>query len=149
MYHVALRILQNNEEAEDVLQESFVKAFTSIAQLQNASAFGAWLKRIVVNKSINHLNKKSIQWSQKDVEQIEKEEDFEEELPWANLTVTDVKSAMSKLSDGYRVVFSLYMFEGLSHAEIATSLNITESTSKSQLNRAKKRIKENLEKSWK
>ncbi|MGB1031600.1 MAG: RNA polymerase sigma factor, partial [Flavobacteriales bacterium] len=118
-------------------------------ELQSANAFGSWLKRIVVNKAINQLNKKSIQWSQKDVEVIEKAEEIEEELPWADLTVSDVKSAMKELSHGYKVVFSLFMFEGLSHAEIANSLNITESTSKSQLNRAKKRIKENLEKSWK
>lgn len=148
MFHVALRILQNNEEAEDVLQESFVKAFTSINQLQSANAFGSWLKRIVVNKSINHLNKKSVQWSPKEIEGVETIEETEEDLPWANLTVSDVKLAMDQLSDGYRVVFSLFMFDGLSHSEIAQILGITESTSKSQLNRAKKRIKEKLEKSW-
>ena len=146
---MALRILQNQQEAEDVLQESFIKAFTSMSQLQDAKAFGGWLKRIVVNKSINQLNKKGIQWSDQEPQELGSiEEDIVVELPWEKLSVADVKNAMEQLSSGYRAVFALYMFEGESHKEIAEQLMISESTSKSQLNRAKKRIKEILESKW-
>lgn len=141
MFNVSLRILGNREDAEDVLQDSFMKAFNGIDRFRAESSFGAWLKRIVINSSLNHIRGR-MHFAEVDneVHGIE-EEETEEERPYE---VADVKQAMKELSDGYRTVFALYMFEDHSHKEIAQMLGISEGTSKSQLNRAKKRIQERL-----
>lgn len=142
MFNVSLRLLNNRVEAEDVLQESFISAFNSIKDFRGESSFGTWIKRIVINKSLNEIKRKKIP-------QMEIKDDIlgfvpEEEPVEIAYTVDNVKQAMQDLSEGYRVVFSLYMFEDYSHRQIADALNITVSTSKSQLNRARKRVKEIL-----
>lgn len=143
MYNVSLRIVQNREDAEDLLQESFIDAFEKIKTFRGDATFGAWLKRIVVNKSINYIKKKKLNEVELFEEQIELTETENEEINEPDeYTVDEIKTAMKKLSEGYRIVFSLYMFEDYSHKEIADQLGITESTSKSQLNRAKKRLVE-------
>lgn len=143
MYHICLRIMKNREEAEDVVQECFIDMFNKLDSWRGESSFGSWLKRIVINRSINTLKKKKLSLvdEEKGKNIFEEEEEMINEIPF---TVEQVKQAMSELSDGYRVVFSLYIFENYSHKEIAEQLNITESTSKSQLNRAKKRMIEIL-----
>lgn len=145
MYNVGYRIVNNQEEAEDVLQEAFISAFSNLENYRGDSAFGAWLKRIVINKAINHLQKKKMErlpdndrWDVKEEEEV----DFEEGFPF---TVEKVKGAIEKLPDGYRSVLTMYLFEGYDHAEIGEVLSISESTSKSQFNRAKKKLKEILE----
>ena len=145
MYNVGYRIVNNQEEAEDVLQEAFISAFSNLENYRGDSAFGAWLKRIVINKAINHLKKKKMErlpdndrWDVKEEEEV----DFEEGFPF---TVEKVKGAIEKLPDGYRSVLTMYLFEGYDHAEIGEVLSISESTSKSQFNRAKKKLKEILE----
>lgn len=143
MFAVAMRILNHREEAEDCLQECFIDAFQKLDSFREESGFGSWMKRIVMNRSINILKKKKP--TALDVEligDIREEEESEVELPY--YTAVQVKEAVGKLSDGYRAVFSLYMFEDLPHKEIAGMLGITESTSKSQLNRAKKQLKQLL-----
>ena len=142
MYNVGYRIVNNQEEAEDVLQEAFISAFSKLENYRGDSAFGAWLKRIVINKAINHLQKKKMErlpdndrWDVKEEEEV----DFEEGFPF---TVEKVKGAIEKLPDGYRSVLTMYLFEGYDHAEIGEVLSISESTSKSQFNRAKKKLKE-------
>lgn len=142
MYNTSLRILNSREEAEDILQESFISAFKNIKDFREESSFGSWMKRIVINKSLNEIKRKRIP-------QMEIKDDMlgivpEEEPSESIYTVEHIKQAMRDLSDGYRVVFSLYMFEDYSHRQIADAMNITVSTSKSQLNRAKKRVKEIL-----
>ncbi len=137
-----MRIVNNIEEAEDILQEAFLSAFRNIKSYKWEAAFGAWLKRIVVNYSINHIRKKKLEVvsmeESKPVEKVEETPpDYELEL-----TVEKVRNAIQLLPDGYRVVFSLYLLEGYDHGEIAEILNITESTSKSQYNRAKKKLRE-------
>lgn len=148
MFNTALRILQSKAEAEDVLQEAFLAAFTKINSFTAESTFGAWLKSIVVNKSINALNKEKASLSFK--EQVAKEavdtaktDMFEGDntLVW---NVDQIKNAVDQLPDGYRVVFSLYLFEGYDHREIAEILGITEGGSKSQFNRAKSKLREVL-----
>jgi RNA polymerase sigma factor (sigma-70 family) len=143
MYHISLRILKNREEAEDVVQECFIDMFHKLDSWRGESSFGSWFKRIVINRSINTLKKKKLILldEEKGKNIFEEEEEFINEIPF---TVEQVKHAMNELSDGYRLVFSLYIFENYSHKEIAEQLNITESTSKSQLNRAKKRMFEIL-----
>ena len=145
MFNAALRIVNDEDEANDVLQESFISAFENLQSYRGDSAFGAWLKRIVINKAITHINKKKWErfpndekWDVKEEEPI----DIFESYPF---TVEKVRSAIRELPDGYRTVLSLYLLEGYDHGEIAEIMGITESTSKSQFNRSKKKLKELLE----
>jgi RNA polymerase sigma factor (sigma-70 family) len=143
MYNVSFRITGREEDAEDALQEAFISAFKNLDSYRGDAAFGAWLKRIVVNKAINVVKKRrhelmpeDEQW---DVAEEEAPVEYKEEL-----TVERVKSAIEQLPDGYRAVLSLYLLEGYDHQEIAEILNVSESTSKSQLNRAKNKLREIL-----
>jgi RNA polymerase sigma factor (sigma-70 family) len=143
MYNVSYRITGRQEDAEDAIQESFISAFRNLGNYRADATFGAWLKRIVVNKSINVLKKRKHELIPDDEEwdlpEEEKEEDYKDEL-----TIDRVKKAIEELPDGYRSVLSLYLLEGYDHQEIAGILGITESTSKSQLNRAKGKLREKL-----
>lgn len=143
MFNVSYRITGREEDAEDALQEAFISAFRNLANYRADATFGAWLKRIVINKSINILKKRRHElisddksW---DVPEEEEPVGYKEDL-----TVERVKKAIEQLPDGYRSVLSLYLLEGYDHQEIAGILNISESTSKSQLNRAKTKLRENL-----
>lgn len=133
-------------EAEDILQESFIEAFTRITDFRGESTFGAWLKRIVVNRCINYLRRRKLEL----VENLEESELLTEEPEhWyeqeeMQMKVEQVRAAIQLLPDGYRVVLSLYLLEGYDHAEIAQILEISESTSKSQYNRAKTKLRQLL-----
>ena len=145
MYNVGYRIVNDTAEAEDVLQEAFISAFRNLGHYRGDSTFGAWLKRIVVNKALNQVSKRKFERIPDDEhwdigEDIQKDE-FEN-FPF---TVDHVKRAIELLPDGYRMVLSLYLLEGYDHQEIADILKITESTSKSQFNRSKKKLKQILE----
>lgn len=143
MFNVCFRITGNDFEAEDALQEGFISAFRNINSFRGDSTFGAWLKRIVVNKAINELKKrKTERLNEEDQSDIPEEEDTVEYKE--SLTVERVRDSINALPDGYRSVLSLYLIEGYDHQEIAEILEITESTSKSQLNRAKKKLREML-----
>lgn len=145
MYNVGYRIVNNSEEAEDVLQDAFISAFNNLERYRGDSTFGAWLKRIVINKAINYLNKKKPERMPDDERWDVREEEVVDELEGFPFTVEKVRAAIEALPDGYRSVLSLYLVEGYDHGEIAEILGITESTSKSQFNRAKKKLKELLE----
>ena len=145
MYNICYRMMNNKEEAEDMLQESFTEAFLKLETFRYDSAFGAWLKRIVINKCINSIKRKKAELVYTDDLPDKKTEDQgEDDLDTATLKVRDVQKAMEKLPQGYRVIFSLYLLEGYDHSEIAGILKISESTSKSQYSRAKQKIKEHL-----
>jgi len=143
MFNICFRIVGSQEMAEDVLQEAFVNAFQKLKSFQGKSSFGAWLKRIVVNKAISYVRK-----SQLEVMLMDETMDFEEEKGLDEeelvLKIESVRSAIQKLPNGFRIVFSLYLLEGYDHKEIAEILEISESTSKTQYNRAKKKLKEIL-----
>jgi RNA polymerase sigma factor (sigma-70 family) len=146
MYNICLRMMNQSDEANDLLQEAFIDAFVRINTFRFESTFGAWLKRIVVNKCINALQKRRIEFvgeelSESEIRVDEDENIDEEEL---QLSVERVKKAMSQLPGNARIVFSLYLFEGYDHTEIAEILNISESTSKTQFMRARLRVKEIL-----
>lgn len=143
MYNVSYRITGREEDAEDALQEAFISAFNNLGRYRGDATFGAWLKRIVVNKSINVLKKRRHELIPED-EQWDVAE--EEQVPEyrEGLTVDRVKRAIEELPDGYRTVLSLYLLEGYDHQEIAEIMAISESTSKSQLNRAKTKLREKL-----
>lgn len=143
MYNVSYRITGREEDAEDALQEAFISAFKNLERYRGDATFGAWLKRIVVNKSINVLKKRKHELisedEQWDVAEEEQAGDYME-----GLTIDRVRRAIEELADGYRTVLSLYLLEGYDHQEIAEIMAISESTSKSQLNRAKAKLREKL-----
>jgi RNA polymerase sigma-70 factor (ECF subfamily) len=140
MFNTALRILNRVPDAEDVLQESFTDAFMQLKHFENKSTFGAWLKQIVVNKSINHLKKKRL--SLLDLDNVNDqgagEEETDEENVW--FTVDLIKLTLEDLPDGYRTVLSLYLFEGYDHEEISKILHVAPSTVRTQYIRAKKKL---------
>jgi RNA polymerase sigma factor (sigma-70 family) len=143
MFNICMRMLDNTAEAEDVLQESFVDAFEKMDSFRNDSTFGAWFKRIVVNNCINQLRARRVQFEDIDTVPIEiADEEYDEES--LHLKVAEVRAAIQQLADGYRVVLSLYLLEGYDHEEIAHILKISESTSRTQYIRAKKRLLEIL-----
>jgi RNA polymerase sigma-70 factor (ECF subfamily) len=143
MYNICYRMMNNQADAEDLLQDSFAEAFINLDSFRYESAFGAWLKRIIVNKCINNLKKRRTQLVYTDNVPDTSHED-EQEVDPEHMDVKKIYNAMERLPDGYRVIFSLYLLEGYDHSEIAQILGITESTSKSQFMRAKRRIKEIL-----
>lgn len=144
MYSAALRIVNDDAEAEDVLQEAFLEAFTRIADFRGDTTFGLWLKKIVINKSINCLRKRKAEFVSLDgVEIAEEHSGDHQELEWK---VEEIKTAVAQLADGYRVVLTLYLFEGYDHEEISHILKISEVTSRSQLMRGKLKLKQLLEK---
>lgn len=142
MYNLAYRILNNREDAEDILQESFVECFRNIDSFRFESTFGAWLKKIIVNKCINHIKKKKIDLTFCETlpaVAVEEEEEvkYETEL---------IFKSIEMLPDGYRIILTLYLLEGYDHSEISQILGISESTSKSQYSRAKEKLRKILSK---
>lgn len=143
MFNVCYRIMNNREEAEDMLQEAFAQAFLKLDSFRYESTFGAWLKRIVVNTCINEINRRKVEITY--CEEIYDHNGAEEqEAPEPVYSVENIRHAMEKLPEGGRMIFSLYLLEGYDHVEISQILNVSVSTSKSQFMRAKRRIVELL-----
>jgi RNA polymerase sigma-70 factor (ECF subfamily) len=145
MLNVAFRIVGNIGEAEDVLQEAFLDAFNKLKDFRQETTFGLWLKQIVVNRSINLLRKRKLELIELEGDHLEnipeEESEDEEEVQYQ---VAMVKEGMKQLPDGYKVVLSLYLFEGYDHEEIGQILNISENTSRTQFLRAKRKLMEIL-----
>ena len=141
MYNICLRMVRNDLDAEDLLQNSFVDVFTKLHTFRFQSSVGAWIKRIVVNNCINFLKKRRLEIQELNDQIAEKPIPEEEDIK-PPYTVESINHALLKLPDGYRVVFTLYMLEGYDHKEIAEILSISEATSKSQFSRAKKKLRE-------
>jgi RNA polymerase sigma-70 factor (ECF subfamily) len=145
MFNVCYRMMNNREEAEDLLQDSFTDAFHRLYTFRYESSFGHWLKRIVVNKCINEIKRKKADLSfYDDMGWFENLEEEKEEAYGKGLTVENVKAAMKELPSGARMIFSLYLLEGYDHVEISQILDISESNSKSQYMRAKRKVKDIL-----
>jgi RNA polymerase sigma-70 factor (ECF subfamily) len=136
MYNISFRIVNNRDEAEDVLQESFLKALQNLEKFENESAFGGWLKRVVMNRSIDAVRQRKISFVSLE-EHAEQLEDEEKEPVY---TAEILRECILQLPDNYRVILSLFLFEKQSHKDIGTMLNISEGTSKSQYHRAKKKL---------
>lgn len=139
MYNTALRMVQNSHDAEDLLQSVFVEVFTKLDSFRYESSVGAWIKRITINKCINFLKSKKMV-----IQELTASHDFAPEPEKDHeplFTVERIRQAVDQLPDGYRVVFSLYAFEGYDHEEIAQILDVTEATSKSQYSRAKAKLR--------
>jgi len=144
MFNVALRILGQREDAEDVVQEAFIKMFDKLESLKEPAAFTGWFKRIVVNNSINYVKKRNKIYFEEAGENISDMVEEKVETRESNFTVDGVKQALARLPQGYRIVVSLFLFDGYSHKQIAETLGITESTSKSQYHRGRKKLQELL-----
>ncbi|MCR8669171.1 RNA polymerase sigma factor [Aestuariibaculum sp. M13] len=146
MYIVAKRFLKDASDAEDVVQEAFIKAFSKLHQYKAEVTFGAWLKRIVVNKSIDFLKAKKQQLVE--LEEVHlKVVDTVNDDKWLvddAITLCDVKQAISNLPDKYQYVVMLYLIEGYDHQEISEILNISEVASRTQLSRGKAKLQELL-----
>ena len=140
MYNICIRMVRNELDAEDLLQNSFVDVFTKLHTFRYQSSVGAWIKRIVVNNCINFLKKRKLKIEELNDQVAERPMIVENEYS-APFSVESINQALLKLPDGYRVVFTLYMFEGYDHKEIGSILNISEATSKSQFSRAKKKLR--------
>ena len=146
MYIVAMRFVKDTMEAEDIVQEAFIKAFTKLEQFKGDVTFGAWLKRIVINKCIDTIKSKKQQVTELDEVHL-KVVDTAYEDEWLvddAITLDEVKQAINELPDKYRYVVMLYLIEGYDHQEIAQILNITEVASRTQLSRGKSKLKELL-----
>jgi RNA polymerase sigma-70 factor (ECF subfamily) len=126
------------------MQESFFKAFDRINTYKNEVSFGAWLKRIVVNSSLDFLKKKKLQLTQIDEAYGLKAESLDDIDDFAPESIELLKRAIAQLPQGFKVVINLFLIEGYSHDEVAEMLGITASTSRSQLARAKQRLLEIL-----
>ena len=144
MFNISLRILNHHGEAEDVLQESFLDAFMRVKEFRAETTFGLWLKQIVINKSITCLRKRKMDLVP--VDEMDIAEPVDDDCQDLQLQVDMVKKAVALLPDGYRLVLTLYLFEGYDHEEIAHILNISENTSRTQYMRAKQRLHRLLEK---
>lgn len=145
MYNICLRMMRSREAAEDMLQEAFTDAFGKLETFRFDSGFGSWLKRIVINNCINEINRRKTDLEFFDDMHLFEQEDETDDREYENqMTVQNIKKAMEFLPEGSRIIFSLYLLEGYDHVEISEILNISESNSKSQYMRAKRRIKEIL-----
>lgn len=145
MFNIAMRILNDADEAADVLQEAFVDAFSRIADFRQETTFGLWMKQIVINKSISQIRKRKLELisiNDTDIESIPDSEipdnsEFE-------MQVRQVQTCIQQLPDGYRLVLTLYLLEGYDHEEISHILQISENTSRSQFMRAKRKLADML-----
>jgi RNA polymerase sigma-70 factor (ECF subfamily) len=136
MYAVCLRYSNNADDAQDLLQEGFIKVYRNLHRFRAEGSFEGWVRRVFVNSSIEHFRKKSVQLSS--VSEREEEGIGDNDITALDtLAEKDIINLISELSPGYRTVFNLYVVEGYSHGEIAGLLGISEGTSKSQLARAR------------
>ena len=141
MYNSSLRIIGVPEEAEDIMQESFLTAFRKLKSYSCEVSFGAWLKKIVINRSLDALRKKKVIYEELHAElPVSSEAEPEEE----SITVEEIKSAINLLSDGYRTILSLILLEGYDHEEVSEILGIKNVTSRTQFSRARQRLREIL-----
>jgi len=145
MFMVANRFVKNSMEAEDIVQEAFIKAFSKLHQYSGEVTFGAWLKRIVINKSIDVLKSKKQQLLDLDEVHLKVVDTTNDDWLVDDLiTLDEVKEAIEKLPDKYKYVVMLYLIEGYDHQEISQILNITEVASRTNLSRGKTKLQELL-----
>lgn len=142
MLGICRRYICNMHDAEDIMMGGFVKVFDKIDQYEGAGSFEGWIRRIMINESLGFLRKNKSMYLEVDMEKAYEKPDFNK-LD-AALDAEDLLSIISELPPGYRLIFNLYAIEGYSHKEIGAKLGITESTSKSQLSRARGLLKQKL-----
>lgn len=143
MFNTAIRIVNDSAQAEDIMQESFLEAFRKIENYRGESSFGTWLKKIVINKSIDEIRKAKdvISIDELDVEIPAQNED-ENYLQILSTRVEEIRKAIHALPDSYRIILSLYLLEGYDHEEIAQVLDISYNLSRTRYSRARKKLLE-------
>ncbi|MEO6904964.1 MAG: sigma-70 family RNA polymerase sigma factor [Ginsengibacter sp.] len=143
MYGVCLRYSDNTEDANDVMQEGFIKVYKSLSKFRAEGSFEGWVRRIFINTSIEHYRKKVKLYNVSEVQENTIEDNELNALD--SLATKDILNIINELSPGYKQVFNMHVIEGYSHKEIAEIIGITEGTSKSQLARAKGVLKKIIE----
>lgn len=143
MFSICNRLIPNPTDAEEILQDAFVKAYTKLNKLKDNRKFGGWLKTITINECLNFLKKKKVAYDELSQSFTDTEEMVDDGIQIDRETL---REAINGLPKGSRIIFNLYLIEGYKHKEIARMLGISESTSKSQYARAKQLLKENLSK---
>ena len=145
MMTVCLRYAKNTDQAEDVLQDGFVKVFMKLSDFKKEGSLEGWIRRIMVNTALDQIRKEVKFRGDLDIEDVgyklENNAFIEEEM-----MAEDLMKLVRAMPDGYRIVFNMFAIEGYSHAEIAATLGVTENTSKSQYSRARAYLRERLEK---
>jgi RNA polymerase sigma-70 factor (ECF subfamily) len=136
MLSLCFRYFKSREEAEDVLQDGFVKVFKNIDKFQGTGSFEGWIKRIMVNTALEELRKKKREFITQDIDDLYTQPESVDRTDSA-INTKDLINYIQRLPDGYKLVFNLFVIEGYSHGEIGQMLNIGEGTSKSQLSKAR------------
>ena len=145
MYNTAYRIIKQSAEAEDVMQESFLAAFQKLNEYKGDATFGAWLKRIVINRSLDFIRKKKEMISIEELgEHLIVDDMTEDYLEVLSYKVEEIRKGIETLSDEDRVIISLFLLEGYDHEEIADILSISNNTSRVRYSRAKQRLRDKL-----
>jgi len=142
MFNLTCRYLKNEEDAKDVMQEGFLKAFLNIHNYTEIQTFGSWLKRIIINQCIDFLRKQHVEFINIDFKEIKIPDD-----QWnfdTSISKGDILKSIDKLSNKYRIVVTLYLLEGYDHEEISQILNIPESTSRTHLRRGRLQLRKLL-----
>ncbi len=146
MYNVSYRIVKSREDAEDIIQECFIKGFQKIHQIKEEVSLGAWLKRIVVNASLDSIRKKKNEYWIEETRILEVETEEIEMEDTTDVSVKAIKECMNQLKEKYRIILVLYMIEDYNHREISELLNLKESTVRNQYRRGKNQLIELLQK---
>ena len=148
MYNISLRIVKDSFEAEDIMQDSFLVAFTKLGELKDFKTFGAWLKRIVINNSIYHYRKSS---KYQDVpfdnvlHKVESNQDIGSDDGYTNLKAQQVLKVMKTLKDNYRVALTLHLIEGYDYEEISSIMEITNANCRTTISRAKESLRKKIQ----
>lgn len=138
MYNTALRIVKSTDDACDVMQDAFISAFEKLKQFSGKTPFEAWLRRIVINKSLDFLRKEKKMDFVNDIELIDIEDETnEEEIDFANVRLELVKEQLEKMNPKHQLILNLHLIEGLDYEEIAEMLNIPNGTVRVRYMRAK------------
>jgi len=146
MYNVSFRIVHDSGLAEDIVQESFITAFEELHKLEKANAFGSWLKKMVVYKSINHLRKeKKIKLSNLETVKYRiAENEDEEDISFIGMKVQEVYRAIKELKENYRLLLTLYYVEGFDYEEIVDITGLTHANCRTTISRAKNSLRKKL-----
>ena len=146
MMGVCLRYASNRAEAHDIFQEGFIKVFRDLHQYQPVGAFGAWIRRVMINTALKHIRReKRHLFTPIEVSDIEDTYQTNEDV-FSSFREKALLKMVQQLPEGYRMVFNLYVIEGYSHKEIAEQLEVSLSTSKTQLRKAKGALRKMIEK---
>jgi len=149
MYNTSLRIVKDSYDAEDIMQDSFLLAFTKLDTLKDVKTFGAWLKRIVINNSIYHYKKHS-KYANVPLDDVlykveENNDGIDSDYEFTNLKAQQVIQTMKTLKENYQICLTLHLIEGYDHEEICDIMNISHANCRTMISRAKESLRQKLE----